>query len=73
MPAVRTPPIVAATGLALIALAIRFGRASATLAAGQTRTLTLRAVQKAHGRITHPVVTLRNVDTGGTLTLRPRP
>jgi len=73
VPAVRTPPIVAATGLALIALAIRFGRASATLAAGQTRTLTLRAVHEAHGRLTHPVVTVRNVDTGGTLTLRPRP
>jgi len=69
----RAPPIVAATGLALIALAIRFGRASATLAAGQTRTLTLRAVYKAHGRITRPVVTVRNVYTGGTLTLRPRP
>jgi len=43
VPAVRTPPIVAATGLALIALAIRFGRASATLAAGQSRTVTLHA------------------------------
>jgi len=75
VPAVRTPPIVAATGLALIALAIRFGRASATLAAGQSRTVTLHASRRAlrRHRLTHPVVTLRNVDTGGTLTLRPRP
>ena len=54
---------------------VRFGRASATLAAGQSRTVTLHASRKALGghRVTHPVVTVRNVDTGGTLTLRPRP
>jgi hypothetical protein len=50
---------------------VRFGRARATLAAGQTRTLTLRAVHKAHGRITRPVVTVRNVDTGGALSVKP--
>jgi hypothetical protein len=50
---------------------LRFGRASATLAAGQTRTLTLRAVHKAHGRITRPVVTVPNVDTGSALSVKP--
>jgi Ca2+-binding RTX toxin-like protein len=54
---------------------VRFGRASATLAAGQARTVTLHASRRAlrGHRLTHPVVTVRNVDTGGTLTLRPRP
>ncbi|HEX4625560.1 MAG TPA: calcium-binding protein [Solirubrobacteraceae bacterium] len=53
---------------------VRFGRASATLAAGQSRTVTLHASRRAlrGHRLTHPVVTVRNVDTGGTLTLRPR-
>src|SRR6185503_14832957 len=71
VPAMRAPPIVAATGFALNALAIRSGRASATLAAGQSRTVTLHASRRAlrRHRLTHPVVTVRNVDTGGTLTL----
>jgi hypothetical protein len=50
---------------------VRFGRASVTLAAGQTRTLTLRAVHGARGRITRPVVTVRNDDTGGALSVKP--
>ena len=63
----RAPLIVAATGLALIALA---APASAeTTASVSNGTLD----HKAHGRLTHPVVTVRNVDTGGALTLRPRP
>jgi Ca2+-binding RTX toxin-like protein len=55
---------------------LRLGSATATLDAGQARTLTLRASAAARralrGRRTrHPVITVRNVDTGGALTLKP--
>jgi Ca2+-binding RTX toxin-like protein len=54
---------------------VALGRAAATLAPGQAKTLTLhasRAARKAlhgrHGR--RPVITVRNLDTGGSLTLK---
>jgi Ca2+-binding RTX toxin-like protein len=53
------------------------GKVSATLAPGQARTLVLHPSNAArnalHGRRTrHPVITVRNVDTGGALTLKAR-
>jgi hypothetical protein len=45
--------------------------ASDLIAAGRTRTLTLHASRPPRGRITHPVVIVRNADTGGAVTLRP--
>jgi Ca2+-binding RTX toxin-like protein len=56
---------------------VAYGSASLTLAPGQTRTVTLRASKAARKALRghhkrHPVVTVRNVDTGGALTLKPR-
>jgi hypothetical protein len=54
---------------------VALGRAAATLAPGQVKTLTLHASRSArkalhgrHGR--RPVITVRNLDTGGSLTLK---
>jgi Ca2+-binding RTX toxin-like protein len=55
---------------------VGLGKASATLAPGQSRTLTLHASTAARKalrgqRKRHPVITVSNVDTGGALTLKP--
>jgi hypothetical protein len=56
---------------------VSLGASRISLASGQSRTVTLRASRAARKalrghRTRHPVITVRNVDTGGVLTLKPR-